>query len=105
MSKILLPWEKQGPAYIRPIYIRQIHGKPYWNYGWIISDDSDRVQKWLYHAIKSDNTNIFKSVGAGNSDYASTLEEAKQIVDEALIVSGWILLNDDDKFSKLKALL
>ena len=88
MTNILLLWEKQGPA-----YIRQIHGKPNWNYGWIIQYE----EKFFYHAIRLDNTNIFKPVGAADSDYVSTLEEAKKIVDAALVDAGWKLLNNEDE--------
>lgn len=85
---ILLPWQFGHNFYIRQIYPL----KPDMYCAIIHYED-----KYYYHAQDLQGKPIFKHIGAVDSDYVGTLEEAKQIVDDALTKAGFRLLNEDDE--------
>lgn len=69
-------------------------------YAYVVLDLNIDGYLWFYHLIRPDGTNVFKPVGAADSDHAFSKEQAQQIVDSALEEAGWSLLED-----KLKILL
>lgn len=99
MTKILLPWTQHDFLF----YCRYGNGNTEGirhSYG-VIVNDSASTGKFFYHAFTLDDKPIFKYIGASDSDFTSSLEEAKRIVDEALTKVGWRLLNEGDKLLTL----